>query len=115
MQMTSVFSTNKIENVLNKEFSLLCQWYLYSKLPFHFGEDKNKFILFSKARGLWKTDISFAGHPIKQHETVEYQQFQGPSKKKASKALKKINATLKSLYGQSRYLTPAYKKYYKTR
>ena len=114
MQMTSVFSTNKIENVLNKEFSLLCQWYLYSKLPFHFGEDKNKFILFSKARGLWKTDISFAGHPIKQHETVEYQKFQG-LQKKASKALKKINATLKSLYGQSRYLTPAYKKYYKTR
>ena len=85
MQMASVFSTNKIENVLNKEFSLLYQWYLYCKLLFHFGEDKNKFILFSKARGLWKTDISFAGHPIKQHETVEYQKFQGPSKKKLQK------------------------------
>ena len=47
----------------------------------HFILEKIKFILFSKARGLWKTDISFAGHPIKQHETVEYQKFQGPSKK----------------------------------
>ena len=60
----------KIENVLNKEFSLLCQWFKDNKLSIHFGEDKTKSILFSKTRGLREIDISFAGHSIKQHETV---------------------------------------------
>ena len=36
----------KIENVLNEEFSSLCQWLIENKLPIHFGEDKAKFILF---------------------------------------------------------------------
>ena len=35
----------KIENVLNKEFSPLCQWFIDNKLSFHFGEDKTKSIL----------------------------------------------------------------------
>ena len=56
MQMTLVFSTNmrtlKIENVLNKEFLLLCQWFIDNKLSIHFGEDKTNSILISKARGL---------------------------------------------------------------
>ena len=56
MQMTLVFSTNmrtlKIENVLNKEFLSLCQWFIDNKLSIHFGEDKTKSILISKARGL---------------------------------------------------------------
>ena len=56
MQMTLVFSTNmrtlKIENVLNKEFLPLCQWFIDNKLSIHFGEDKTKSILISKARGL---------------------------------------------------------------
>ena len=30
----------KIENVLNKEFSSLCQWFIDNKLSIHFGEDK---------------------------------------------------------------------------
>ena len=62
---------NKIENVLNKEFSSLCQWFIDNKLSIHFGEDKTKSILFSKTRGLREINISFAGHSIKQHETVE--------------------------------------------
>ena len=36
----------KIENVLNKEFSSLCQWFIDNKLSIHFGEDKTKSILF---------------------------------------------------------------------
>ena len=56
MRMTLVFSTNmrtlKIENVLNKEFLSLCQWFIDNKLSIHFGEDKTKSILISKARGL---------------------------------------------------------------
>ena len=34
-------------------------------------EDKTKSILFSKTRGLKEINKSFAGHSIKQHETVE--------------------------------------------
>ena len=30
----------KIENVLNKEFSSLCEWFIDNKLSIHFGEDK---------------------------------------------------------------------------
>ena len=54
------------------------------------------------------------GHSIKQHETVEYLGCQLDSKLSgeamASKVLKKINAKLKFLYHQSRYLTPAYRR-----
>ena len=35
----------KIENVLNKEFSSLCQWFIDNKLSIHFREDKTKSIL----------------------------------------------------------------------
>ena len=102
----------KIENVLNKEFSSLCQWFIDNKLSIHFGEDKAKSILFSKATSLKEINISVAGHSIKQHETAEYLGCQLDSKLSgeatASKVLKKINAKLKFLYRQSRYLTPAY-------
>ena len=104
----------KIENVLNKEFSSLCQWFIDNKLSIHFGEDKTKSILFSKTRGLREINISFAGHSIRQFETVEYLGCQLDSKLSgeamASKVLKKINAKLKFLYRQSRYLTPAYRR-----
>ena len=40
----------KIENVLNKEFSSLCQWFIDNKLSIHFGEEKTKSALFSKTR-----------------------------------------------------------------
>ena len=94
---TCIFYQNedvkKIENVLNKEFSSLCQWFIDNKLSIHFGEDKTKSILFSKARALMEINISFAGHPIKQHETVEYLGCQLDSKLSgeamASKILKK--------------------------
>ena len=36
------------------------------------GKDKTNSILFSKTRGLKETNISFAGHSIKQQETVEH-------------------------------------------
>ena len=77
MQVKHVSSTNmrtlnKSENVLNKEFSSLCQWFIDNKLSIHFGEDKTKSILFLKTRDLRKIDISFAGLSIKQHKTVQY-------------------------------------------
>ena len=84
---------NEIENVLNKEFSSLCQWVIDNRQSIHFGEDKTKLILFSKTRGLRQINISFAGHSIKQNETVEYLGCQLDSKligeAMASKVLKK--------------------------
>ena len=104
----------KIENVLNKEFSSLCQWFIDSKLSIHFGEDKTKSILFSKTRDLKEINISFGGHSIKQHKTAEYLGCQLDSKLRreamASKVLKKINAKLKFLYRQRKYLTLVYRR-----
>ena len=104
----------KIENVLNKEFSSLCQWFIDNKLSIHFEEDKTKSILFLKTIHLKEINISFANHPIKQHETVEYLGCQLDSKLSgeamASKVLEKLNAKLKFLYRQSRYLTHAYRR-----
>ena len=79
----------KTENVLNKEFSSLCQWFIDSKLSIHFGEDKTKSILFSNTRGLKEINISFAGHSIKQHETIEYLGCQLDSKLSGERWLQK--------------------------
>ena len=40
----------KIENVLNKEFSSLCEWFIDNKLSIHFGEDKTKTILLRETK-----------------------------------------------------------------
>ena len=41
MQIPLVLSTNKdfqkVENVLDKEFPSLCQWFIDNKLPIYFG------------------------------------------------------------------------------
>ena len=48
---TSIFCQHKdvteIENVLNKESAIICNWIVDNKLSIHFGEDKTKCILFS--------------------------------------------------------------------
>ena len=40
-------SINEIKIQLNKNFSLICDWFVDNKLSIHFGEDKTKSILFS--------------------------------------------------------------------
>ena len=76
--------------------------------------DNKLSILFSKAKGLREIIISFAGHSIKQHETVEYfgcqLYFKLNGEAMASKVRKKISAKLKFLYRQSKYLAPAFKR-----
>ena len=95
----------KIGNVLNKEFSPLCQWFIDNKLPIHFGENKTRSILFSKMKGLNEINISFAGHSIKQLETVEYLSCHLDSKLSGKGLIQ-----LKFLYPQSWYITPAYRR-----
>ena len=107
IQMTLVFvyqhdDVKKVENVLNKNFSSVCQWFMDNKLSIHFGEIKTNFILFLKTRGFREINISFAGYSIKQHETVDYLGHQLNSKLSgeamASNVLKKINTQLKFLH-----------------
>ena len=92
----------KTENVLNKEFSSLWQWFIDKKLSIQFGEDKPKSIFFSKAKGLKEIDIYFLDHAIKQHGFVEFLGCQRDSKFRgedmALKVLKNLNAKLKFLY-----------------
>ena len=92
----------------------LCQWFIDNKLSIHFGEDKTKFIVFSKARGLREINISFKGHSIKRNETAQYFGCQLYSKLRGeaitSKLLQNRNAKLELLYYQGRYRTPAYRR-----
>ena len=62
----------KIENVLNKEFSSLCEWFIDNKLSIHFGEDKTKAILFTRNKTEAKLYICFQDHSNKQYNCVEY-------------------------------------------
>ena len=88
----------KIENVLNKEFSSLCEWFIDNKLSIHFGEDKTKAILFTRNKTEAKLNICFQDHSIKQYNSVEYlgclldNNLCGESMTR--RALKKINGNL---------------------
>ena len=65
----------KIEQILNKNFSNICNWFVNSKLSIHFGEDKTKCILFSTKQKLNKTvslNIRHGTLQIKQYHTVTY-------------------------------------------
>ena len=42
------FYVHKIEDVLNKEFSTLCEWFVDNRLSIHLGEDKTKSFSFLK-------------------------------------------------------------------
>ena len=55
----------KIEIVLNKEFSSLCEWFIDNKLSIHFGEDETKASLFTRNRTEAKMNICFQDHSIK--------------------------------------------------
>ena len=85
-------NVKKIENILNKEFPSLYQWFIDNELSIHFGEDKTKSVLFSKTRGSKEINISFVCYSNKEHETVEYLGYQFDSKLSgeaiASKVLK---------------------------
>ena len=68
---TSIFFQHKdvteIENVLNKEFVGVCDWFVDNKLSIHFGEDKTKCILFSRDKNLLELNITYNNNRIKQY------------------------------------------------
>ena len=47
-----------VGNVLDKEFEAICEWFVDSKLPIHFGEDKTKCISFTKNESVCTFKIS---------------------------------------------------------
>ena len=66
---------SKIEQNLNKDFSIICDWFVNIKLSIHFGENKTKCILFSTKQKLNKTEglnIKHGTIQIKQYHTVTY-------------------------------------------
>ena len=62
----------KIEKVLNKEFSSLCEWFIDNKLSIHFGDYKAKTIFFSRMKISPKLSISYGEYSLKQHNNVKY-------------------------------------------
>ena len=101
----------EIERQLNKNFSLICDWFVDNKLSIHFGEDKTKSILFSskhKAKTAIPLNIQYKDIKIKQYSKVTYlgcildETLSGESM--AIHVINKVNARLKFLYRQSKYL-----------
>ena len=102
-----------IEDMLNKDFNALCDWFVDNKLSIHFGEDKTKTILFSP-KNLRKSAeniiIKRNEVALKQFSTVEYLGCLLDStlsgEEMALKVLKKVNGRLRYLYRQGKYLNP---------
>ena len=52
----------KIEKVLNNEFSSLCEWFIDNNLLIHFWDDKTKTIFFSRNKSPSKLSISYGNY-----------------------------------------------------
>ena len=96
---------HEIETVLNRNFSVLCDWFVDNKLSIHFGEDKTKSILFSskhKIKTIRSLNIQYKDISIKQYSKVKYlgcildETLSGDSM--ALHVISKVNSRLKFLY-----------------
>ena len=94
-----------IEDVLNKNFNTLCDWFVTNRLSIHFGEDKTKSIIFGTKRRLkdsHKLDIRRNEIKIKQHKEVKYLgcifDCNTSGGTMAIKVMNKINSRLRFLY-----------------
>ena len=101
----------EIENQLNKNFSLICEWFVDNKLSIHFGEDKTKSILFSSKRKIKKAsplNIQYKDIKIKQYSKVTYlgcildETLSGESM--AIHVINKVNSRLRFLCRQNKFL-----------
>ena len=109
-----IFQHNDIkesENQLNKNLSLICDWFVDNKLSIHFGEDKTKSILFSSKRKIKKAsslNIQYKDIKIKQYSKVTYlgcildETLSGESV--AMHVINKVNSRLRFLYRQNKFL-----------
>ena len=65
----------EIESVLNKNFSMICDWFVDNRLSIHFGEDITKSILFGSKHKIKKSkplNIQYNDIKIKQDSKVTY-------------------------------------------
>ena len=108
---------NEIENRLNNDFNMLCDWFVDNKLSIHFGEDKTKSIVFGtnrKMKNIRELEIKHGEIKIKQQPQVVYlgctldSRLSGEAM--ALQALGKINGRLKFLYRKKGFLTPSLKR-----
>ena len=58
-QVSLVNIRTKIENVFNKEFANVCDWFVDDKLSIYFGEDNTRYILFSSDKNLPELNITY--------------------------------------------------------
>ena len=74
MDETSIFCQHKdvteIENVLNKEFADVCDWFFDNELSIHFGEGKTKCILFSRDKNIPELNIMELSNTVWQNTLV---------------------------------------------
>ena len=98
----------EIESALNKNFSMLCDWFVDNKLSIHFGEDKTKSILFGSKHKSKPLNIQYNDIKIKQYSKVTYlgcifdETLSGESM--AIHVINKINYRLRFLYRQNTFL-----------
>ena len=109
-----IFQHNDIKEIeiqLNKNFSLICDWFVDNKLSINFGEDKTKSILFSNKRKVKKAsplNIQYKDIKIKQYSKVTYLGCildETPSEESmATHVINKVNSRLRFLYRQNKFL-----------
>ena len=109
-----IFQHNDIKEIeiqLNKNFSLISNWFVDNKLSIHFGEDKTKSILFSSKRKVKKAsplNIQYKDIKIKQYAKVTYlgcildETISGESM--ATHVINRVNSKLRLLYRQNKLL-----------
>ena len=98
----------EIQIQLNKNFSLICDWFVDNKLSIHFGEDKTESVLFSsncKIKKASPLNIQYKDIKIKQCTKVAYlgcildETLSGESM-----ATYVINGHIRFLYRQNKFL-----------
>ena len=103
----------EIEKQLNGDFTNICERFVDSRLSFHFGEDKTKYILKiqeGKIKKVPKLKINYKNIQIIQHSKATYsggildETMSGKSM--ALKVINKINSRLKFLHRKNFFLTP---------
>ena len=109
----------EIETVLNKNYSMLCDWFVDNKWSIHFGQDKTKSIFFGskhKIKNSKPLTIQYNDTQIKQYSKVTYlgcifdETLSGKSM--AIHVINKINSMLRFLYRQINSLIFLYVDYY---
>ena len=107
-----IFQHNGIKKIqLNKNFSLICDWFVDNKLSIHFGEDKTKSILFSSKRKIKKAsplNTQYKDIKTKKYTKITYlgcirdETLSGESM--VTHVINKVNSRLRFLYRQNKFL-----------